>query len=183
MKKLLLLLMILPMIGFGQIKMDCTDNIIGDNWEEGTHPESLLYLLSCAAQNKDAFGLSFIYEHQYIKESGYFECNHLGEFIELLYLSEGDNLTNKEIKRLNNYVSGYSIYVENYEFSDRIWFGGKEYVRAEGYDFYDGYDQYNYFLFVHNDGDWQIIFHPEKQKKSIRKYFKQYGKWEQYEGN
>ena len=196
MKKLLLLLMIVPMIGFGQQDTSgnealsrcykIIDNMDAD-YDYDVSPEQLINLLSSGAEFKDPFVISSVQELMYNSE----ECDHLNEFRLLLKKGEdglNEDLSNREIKTLNRYISQWSNLYADYV-SPVIEFGGKEYIivgiLTSGPEDWtidaDGYDTYNRtLLFTNNErgsNNWKIILHPEKQKKAIHKFFKNEKNW------
>ena len=193
MKKLLLLLMIVPMVGLGQQDTSRCYKII-DSMDAGydVSPEQLINLLSSGAELKDPFVISSVQERMYNSD----ECDHLNEFRLLLQkgdlsIPEGD-LSNREIKTLNRYISQWSNLYADYV-SPVIEFGGKEYIKVgiltsgteerhelgmseEGFQ----YDYNRTLLFTNNmrgSNNWMIILHPEKQKKAIHKFFKNEKNW------
>ena len=177
MKKLLLLLLIVPIVGLGQQDTSrCYKIIDSMNTDYDVSAEQLINLLSSGAELKDPFLISSVQECLYYSD----ECDHLNEF--RLLLQKGD-LSHREIKTLNRYISQWSNLYANYV-SPVIEFGGKEYIIVgilqEGDDWAsaDGYSRT--LLFTNNErgsNNWKIILHPEKQKKAIHKFFKNEKNW------
>jgi len=185
MKKLLLLLMIVPMLGLGQQdKSKCYKIIDSMNTGYDVSPQQLINLLSSGAGLKDALVISSVQECMYNPD----ECEHLNEF-RLLLQKKGD-LSNREIKTLNRYISQWSNLSADYV-SPVIEFGGKEYIIVgilnsvtsdEQTMVGEGWlkDFSRTLLFTNNErgsNNWMIILHPEKQKKAIHKFFKNEKNW------
>jgi len=199
MKKLLLLLMIIPMIGFGQqleifekdldfcnrlemYLLDPTDSV---------SPVQLIELLACAARHKNSDFLDILQEHQYfeegmLKEKKNFgiggECEHLEEFS--MFLSKGPK-SNRDIKTLNRYISSWSNIQADYV-SPMIPFGGKEYIKVSLYDRtrndegLDIGDTGRTLLFTNverGSNNWMVIMHPERLQKAVHKFFKKEKNW------
>ena len=195
MKKLLLILMIVPMIGFGQEdyeryrqqdSLKCYTIMNDFGMGDGISPDQLIDILSYGAQYKDTEALEFVHSSQYnlIYRLGDLGCEHINEFQLLL---EKKDLSNREIKTLNRYISQWSNLYADYV-SPVIEFGGKEYIIVgiltsatdeEGEEgMFEDYSRT--LLFTNNErgsNDWMIILHPEKQQKSVHKFFKNEKNW------
>ena len=184
MKKLLLLLMIIPMIGFGQQyptnDLDLCNSLTtyledyDEDWgEDGVSPVQLIDLLACAARHKNPEFLEVLNQHQYSGDNLDLDCQHLYEFQKML--SSGP-VSNSDIKALNRYVSMWSNVTANYV-SPVIPFGGKEYIKVSLYDkTHDNNgdeigDTGSTLLFTNDyrgSDQWMIIIHPEKNLITLR---------------
>jgi len=174
--KKILLLMIIPMIGFGQFDRPCQYKL--DSIGNCPSPTELIEILECAARNKDAYTLEFFSEYQYYDEkSEKKECKHIIKMVDLLLKAEEqESLSNSEIKRLNNFVNKYSE-MEVLSMSPPIDFGGKTYIKCETMNWDMEMEDKIFFFVLDLDNCWQIIFHPGKQKKAIYKFFKKDDDW------
>jgi len=205
MKKLLLLLMIIPMIGFGQrdtSDLDLCNRLTtyledyDEDWgEDGVSPVQLIDLLACAARHKNSDFLEVLDRYQYFgddleeKLKGGVYCEHLEEFSMLL--SKGPT-SNRDIKTLNRYISQWSNWTAYYV-SPMIPFGGKEYIKVAIYDqtLENGLVELDgspseigetgiAILFTNEyrgSNNWRIIMHPERLQKAIYKFFKKEKNW------
>tara|TARA_B110000263_G_C15166224_1_gene444687 strand:+ start:108 stop:713 length:606 start_codon:yes stop_codon:yes gene_type:complete len=193
MKKLLLLLMIIPMIGFGQQyptnDLDLCNHLGSylDTWDgdqvDGVSPVQLIDLLACAARHKNSEFLDVLNQYQYYGDKMDLDCQHLYEFQKML--STSAPVSNSDIKALNRYVSMWSNVTANYV-SPVIPFGGKEYIKVSLYDnTHDNNgmeigDTGSTLLFTNDyrgSDQWMIIIHPEYHQKAIRKFFKKEKNW------
>ena len=194
MKKLLLLLMIIPMIGFGQQQtndLDLCDQLVSylDTWDgdqvDGVSPVQLIDLLACASRHKDSEFLNVVDAYQYsgdIMSTDQLQCDHLREFSEMLDLGPKSN---SDIKKLNKYIASWSNVTADYV-SPMIPFGGKEYIKVSLYDNTrddNGGEIGNTgrtLLFTNGErgsNDWMVIMHPERLQKAVHKFFKKEKNW------
>jgi hypothetical protein len=184
MKKLLLLLMIVPMIGFGQRDtsdlQSCNDLKHDAEWREDISPVQLIDLLACAARHKDSESLEIVLDYQYFEvDDG---CEHLSEFNGFLNKVP---TSNRDIKKFNKYISNWSNIRADYV-SPVIPFGGKEYIKVSIYN--ETLDEYGIpigeikggILFTNGERGsnyWVMIIHPERLQKAIHRFFKKEKNW------
>ena len=199
MKKLLLLLMIVPIIGLSQ-EFNCLDSLhtgeystydaeavmIQPNYVFNPTPEELINLMVCAAENNEFTAL------EYVVNSSAYPCEHIVEFRNLLTRASGltyvtdelgldsitdEPLSNREIKALNGYIEKYSGKSVAYV-SPLISFAGKQYVKVALFDVNGGVEEGSVLFEKRstnsNHFDW--IFHT-KDQKLLHKFFKKDKNW------
>ena len=192
MKKLLLLLMIIPMIGFGQRDSSDFQSCYHVYYSEEPYtPVQLIDLLACAARHKNSDFLDILQNlHEELKSMDLYSddgtanltCEHLEEFS--MFLIKGPT-SNRDIKTLNRYISSWSNIEADYV-SPMIPFGGKEYIKVSLYDRtrndegLDIGDTGRTLLFTNGERGsnyWMVIMHPERLQKAVHKFFKKEKNW------